>query len=158
MYLSVQTLPIGTTRVQERLRPPPTEAGAAERVEQEELARATSEALGIRDQDALAFEAKPSAVCEISERLVDGLAGSADELGDLFLREVVSDAQGATFLSAEALRQLFGGRPVEEVAFTDLVMALVGEGGSTEQVGECRGTCHGSWVVNRQGRVQQLWP
>ena len=40
------------------------------------------------------------------ERLVDGLTGSADELGDLFLREVVRDAERARLLGAEPLREL----------------------------------------------------
>src|SRR4051812_1693392 len=40
------------------------------------------EPLGVQDQHALALEPQPAAVREVGERLVDGLAGSADVLGD----------------------------------------------------------------------------
>ena len=62
--------------------------------------------LGIDDEHGLALEANPAAVGEGSQGLVDGLAGSADQLGNLFLGEIVVDAQRAAFLDAEAVSQL----------------------------------------------------
>ena len=43
---------------------------------------------------------------EGGQRLVDGLAGSAHQLGNLFLGEVMVHAQGTAFLNTEAVSQL----------------------------------------------------
>ena len=43
---------------------------------------------------------------EIGQRLVDGLPGSAHQLGNLLLGEVVRDPHGAALLGAEPLREL----------------------------------------------------
>ena len=47
-----------------------------------------------------------AAVGEIGERLVDGFARCADQLSDLFLRQVVRHTQRVALLGAEPLRQL----------------------------------------------------
>ena len=70
------------------------------------LARSAGQPLGVADQHALALQADPTAVGEVGERLVDSLAGGADQLGDLLLRQVVRYAQRPTLLSAEPLGQL----------------------------------------------------
>lgn len=45
----------------------------------------------IEDQHALALQTQPAPVGEVGQGLVDGLAGGADELGDLLLGQVVGD-------------------------------------------------------------------
>lgn len=62
--------------------------------------------LGIDNEYGLALEADPTAVGKGGERLVDGLTRGADQLGNLFLGEIVVYAQGAAFLDAEAIGQL----------------------------------------------------
>jgi hypothetical protein len=61
--------------------------------------------VGIEDQRALALQAQPSAAGEIGQRLVHRLPGGADELGDLFLGQVVVDPQPACLVAAEAVRE-----------------------------------------------------
>src|SRR5699024_10424090 len=70
------------------------------------LAGAAGQPLGVDDQHRLALQAQPAALREVGQRLVHGLAGGADQLGDLLLRQVVGDPQGAGLLGAEALREL----------------------------------------------------
>ena len=43
---------------------------------------------------------------EVSQSLVDGLPGCADELGDLLLGEIVGHPHRAALLGAEALGEL----------------------------------------------------
>ncbi len=62
--------------------------------------------LSVHDEDGLALEANPATVCEGGERLVYGLTGSANELGDFFLGEVMVHAEGAALLNTEAVSQL----------------------------------------------------
>lgn len=50
------------------------------------------ETFGIEDQDTFTIDTQPPAVCEVGERSVDGFARSTDELGELFLSQIVRDA------------------------------------------------------------------
>ena len=52
------------------------------------------------------IDADPAAVGELGECLVDRFSGRPDQLCDLFLCQLVGDAQGAVVLDAEALRKL----------------------------------------------------
>ena len=54
---------------------------------------AAAQALLVEDDDGLALQLDPAAVHEVGQRLVHRLAGGADQLGQLLLREVVLDAQ-----------------------------------------------------------------
>src|SRR6476469_3724459 len=53
----------------------------------------------------LPSQADPAAVGEVGERLVDGFPRRPDQLRDLFLRQVMGDAQAAVLLGAETLRE-----------------------------------------------------
>ena len=59
--------------------------------------------LRIADKNRLALEANPAAVSERSQGLVHGLARSANELRNFFLREVVVNPQSRTLLAAETV-------------------------------------------------------
>src|SRR5207245_1155844 len=85
--------------------------------------------------------------CGLAARAVDREEAPEIRIG----REVTDDGSDRVGVQVEALGQLLGGRLVEEVGFTDLVMALSDEGGSAEQVGQFGGARHGSWVVKRKG-------
>ena len=65
---------------------------------------------------------------EVGKRLVDGFPRSADQLGDLLLRQVVGDPHRATFLGAETLGQLqqLLGHPARHVGEDEVGQVVVG--------------------------------
>lgn len=54
----------------------------------------------------LPLEADPASFGEIGEGLIHRVAGSADELCEFYLREVVGNFEGLCFLGAKPLSQL----------------------------------------------------
>src|SRR6476469_3221374 len=91
-------------------------------------ARAPDQPLGVEQHDALALQPDPTPVPEVGERLVDGLPGRADQLGQLLLGEVVRDPQVPTLLLAELTRQLQQrlGHPAGDVGEDQVGEGVVG--------------------------------
>ena len=65
-----------------------------------------AEALDVHDHDRAGLEAQPAARGEVGQRLVDGLAGGADQLGELLLGEVVVDVHAVVGGAAEAVGEV----------------------------------------------------
>src|SRR5262245_43077959 len=72
----------------------------------ERSASAASQSLDVHDHDRARLEPQPAAGGEVGERLVDGLAGGADQLGQLLLGEVVVDVYAVVGGAAEAVGQV----------------------------------------------------
>src|SRR4051794_33765061 len=71
-----------------------------------DLAGATGQPVLREQDDAAPFDAQPAAVGELRQRLVDRLATCADELRELFLRQVVLHAHTLVLVLAELVRQV----------------------------------------------------
>src|SRR6478735_2133758 len=69
-------------------------------------AGAAGEALEVHDHHGAGLEAQPAARGEVGERLVDRLAGGADQLGELLLGEVVVDVDSVVGGAAEAVGEV----------------------------------------------------
>ena len=63
-------------------------------------AGAAGEPLDVHDDDRAGLQAQPAARGEVGQRLVDGLAGGADQLGELLLGEVVVDVDAFALQNA----------------------------------------------------------
>src|SRR6478609_8180395 len=68
-------------------------------------AGAALEALDLHDDHGAGLEAQPAAGGEVGQCLVDGLAGGADQLGELLLGEVVVDVDAVVGGAAEAVAE-----------------------------------------------------
>ena len=69
-------------------------------------AGAARQAIDVEERHGATLQADPTARHEVGERLVDGLARSADQLGQLFLREVVGNVDALVGRGAEAVGQV----------------------------------------------------
>ena len=66
-------------------------------------ASATRQAIDVEEGHGAAFQTDPAARHEVGQRLVHGLTGGADQLGELFLREVVGNVDALVGRGAEAV-------------------------------------------------------
>jgi hypothetical protein len=64
--------------------------------------------------------------------------------------EVTHDGADGVGVEGVALGQLLGRGVLQVVSLADLVITLSDQGRVAEQLGQLRGTSHGSWVGNRQ--------
>src|SRR5690625_3382085 len=69
-------------------------------------AGAAAQALHIHQEHGASLQPDPAARGEVRQGLVDGLAGGADQLGQLLLGEAVGDHHAVIGLAAEALREI----------------------------------------------------
>src|SRR5690625_2738576 len=69
-------------------------------------AGAAAQALHIQQEHGASLQPDPAARGEVRQGLVDGLAGGADQLGQLLLGEAVGDHHTVIGLAAEALREI----------------------------------------------------
>src|SRR5881409_3743620 len=65
--------------------------GPSESYDDLRSARALGEPLDVHEDHRAGLQAQPAALGEVREGLVDRLAGGADQLGELLLRQVVDD-------------------------------------------------------------------
>jgi glyoxylase-like metal-dependent hydrolase (beta-lactamase superfamily II) len=70
------------------------------------LSSSLAQPFGVQDQDGAGGDLEPAAGGEVGEGLVDGLAGGADQLGELFLGEVVVHVQPVGLLAAKPVGEV----------------------------------------------------